>query len=222
MPKYPPPRLILPLIAATFLVTLVELGVLSVAFEKLGLSTHSAYLLFLVTLAGSPINLPLFSLKAGEPPPPESLPAPMRDLLASQRMQFTGRTIVAVNAGGCVTPVAFSLYLLAHNPVDLWDAAIAVAVVAAASYFTSFSVPGIGIVIPALVAPLVSALMAVLLDPGQRAVLAYVGGTLGVVIGADLLRLKDLRNTWAPVASIGGAGTFDGIFLAGILAVLLA
>ena len=26
----------------------------------------------------------------------------------------------------------------------------------------------------------------------------------------------------APVASIGGAGTFDGIFLTGILAVLLA
>jgi len=83
-------------------------------------------------------------------------------------------------------------------------------------------VPGIGIVIPALVAPLASAFMAALLDPAQRAVLAYVGGTLGVVIGADLLRLKDLRNTWAPVASIGGAGTFDGIFLAGILAVLLA
>jgi uncharacterized membrane protein len=220
MPQRPPP-LVLPFIAAIFLVTLVELGVLSVAFEKLGLSTHSAYLLFLVTLAGSPINLPLFSLKAGEPPPPESLPAPLRDLLASRPLPYTGRTIIAVNAGGCVTPVAFSLYLLTHNPVSLPHAALAVAAVAAASYFTSFAVPGIGIVIPALVAPLVSAFMAVLLDPAQRAVLAYVGGTLGVVIGADLLRLKDLRNTGAPVASIGGAGTFDGIFLAGILAVLL-
>ncbi len=31
-----------------------------------------------------------------------------------------------------------------------------------------------------------------------------------------------LPTLGAPVASIGGAGTFDGVFLAGVLAVLLA
>jgi uncharacterized membrane protein len=51
---------------------------------------------------------------------------------------------------------------------------------------------------------------------------AYISGTFGVLIGADLLNLKNLTALKAPVVSIGGAGTFDGIFLTGIIAVLLA
>jgi uncharacterized membrane protein len=45
---------------------------------------------------------------------------------------------------------------------------------------------------------------------------------MGTLIGADLLNLAKIGTLGAPVASIGGAGTFDGIFLTGILAVLLA
>ena len=56
----------------------------------------------------------------------------------------------------------------------------------------------------------------------ERALTAYVAGTTGVLIGADLLRINDIRQLGAPSASIGGAGTFDGIFLTGIVAVLLA
>jgi uncharacterized membrane protein len=43
-----------------------------------------------------------------------------------------------------------------------------------------------------------------------------------VILGADILRLKDIRHMGTPIASIGGAGTFDGIFITGIVAVLLA
>ncbi|MCW8828861.1 MAG: DUF1614 domain-containing protein, partial [Gammaproteobacteria bacterium] len=67
-----------------------------------------------------------------------------------------------------------------------------------------------------------AALAAVLIAPEASAPLAYISGTLGVLIGADLLRLKDIRTMGAPFASIGGAGTFDGIFITGIVAVLLA
>jgi uncharacterized membrane protein len=49
-----------------------------------------------------------------------------------------------------------------------------------------------------------------------------VGGTMGTLIGADILNLDKISSLGAPVASIGGAGTFDGIFLTGILAVLVA
>lgn len=42
------------------------------------------------------------------------------------------------------------------------------------------------------------------------------------MIGADLMNLHRLAELGAPIASIGGAGTFDGIFLTGLLAVLLA
>jgi uncharacterized membrane protein len=42
------------------------------------------------------------------------------------------------------------------------------------------------------------------------------------LIGADLLNLGIIQELGAPIASIGGAGRFDGIFMTGILAVLLA
>ena len=64
--------------------------------------------------------------------------------------------------------------------------------------------------------------MALALTWRFAAPLAYIGGSLGVLIGADLLNLSLLRGLGAPVASIGGAGTFDGIFLTGVIAVLLA
>ena len=74
---------------------------------------------------------------------------------------------------------------------------------------------------PVLIAPLTAALIAVAINIEHSAPLAYISGTLGVLIGADLLRLKDVRQLGAPVASIGGAGTFDGIFMTGIVAALL-
>jgi uncharacterized membrane protein len=43
-----------------------------------------------------------------------------------------------------------------------------------------------------------------------------------VLIGADLLNLRKLQGLGAPIVSIGGAGTFDGIFVTGLMAVLLA
>ncbi len=52
--------------------------------------------------------------------------------------------------------------------------------------------------------------------------LAYIAGNLGTLVGAELTNLDKVRGLGAPVASIDGAGTFDGIFLTGILAVLLA
>jgi hypothetical protein len=93
------------------------------------------------------------------------------------------------------------------------------------SYKFSTPVPGLGIAMPIFVAPVVSALVAIGLAfvfPGSiRTVIAYVSGVLGVLIGADLLNINKIKSLGAPTASIGGAGTFDGIFLTGILAVLL-
>lgn len=83
-------------------------------------------------------------------------------------------------------------------------------------------VPGLGIAEPALVPPLVTAGVALLLSRKYAPLLAYVGGSLGTLIGADLLNIDKIQGLGAPVASIGGAGTFDGIFLTAIVAVLLA
>jgi len=56
----------------------------------------------------------------------------------------------------------------------------------------------------------------------QNAALAYAGGSVGRLIGADLLTLNKMQGLTAPVASIGVAETFDGMFLTGFLGVLIA
>jgi uncharacterized membrane protein len=64
--------------------------------------------------------------------------------------------------------------------------------------------------------------VAIILVSSSPLVVAYVSGVLGTLIGADLLNLNRISKLGAPVASIGGAGTFDGVFLSGIIAVILA
>jgi hypothetical protein len=83
-------------------------------------------------------------------------------------------------------------------------------------------VRGVGIGLPIFVPPLAASFVAVLISWRNAAPLAYAGGSLGVLIGADLLNLNKLQGLGTPVLSIGGAGTFDGIFVTGIMAVLLA
>ena len=218
MPKIPP-RFILLIAALALLVAAIQIGVLTVAFEKLDLSADSAYLLFVTILGGSLINLPLFSMKS-EPPNLEELPPQLRELY--RRMPYTGKTLIMANVGGCVVPAAFCLYLLAHHPLNIFYVALSVAAVALLSFKASHRVPGIGMGMPILLAPLLAALLSVALDPANAAPMAFISGTLGVLIGADLLHLKDIRKMGTPFASIGGAGSFDGIFISGIVAVLLA
>ena len=206
--------------ALVALLVILQLHLYSIAFERLGLSPQSAFLLLLTSLLGSAINLPLFTLRAEAPP--VDLPPPWPRLLHLSRLSFQGRTTIAVNVGGCLVPVSFCLYLLYHQPLPAAEVMLATGMVGAVSYYASRPVPGIGIGMPVLIAPLAAGLAAMLIDFEQRAPLAYIGGTWGVLLGADLLRLKDVRRLGAPLAAIGGAGTFDGIFITGIVAVLLA
>lgn len=218
---FSPLRLLLFILALTFLVIFVQIGMISIAFDKLGLSEDSAYLLLLCTLIGSLVNIPLFSLKAdGEVP--IRIPVELMRWTFFKLPPVTDRITVTVNVGGAVVPVAFSFYLISHNSLNLFEIASAVAAVALISRMISFPVPGAGISMPTLIAPIAAALIATLLDPPQRAPLAYISGTLGVLIGADLLRMNDIRKLGAPFAAIGGAGSFDGVYLTGLLAVMLA
>lgn len=202
------------------LIGFIQLGVLTLAFGKLGLTLPSALVLLFSSLFGSAINLPLFSLQADTPPESAS-PAPQHGLLRGPTRAFRGRTLIAINVGGGVIPLSFSLYLIAHTPLPLGQVIVAVSLVALLSHLVSRPIRGLGIGMPLFVAPISAALIAVLFNGPQSAPLAYVCGTLGVLIGADLLHLGDIRHMGVCVVSIGGAGTFDGIFITGIVAALL-
>jgi uncharacterized membrane protein len=203
-----------------FLVVLIQLHILHYAYAKLGLSSGAALLLLLASLIGSYFNIPLTEL-------------PEREVRSGQVVEFFGmryvvplvtdwpRTVIAINIGGAVIPTLLSIYLLIKNDI-LSSAAVATAVVMVACYLLAQPVPGVGIAIPSLVPPIIAATTALLIAQRNVAAVAYVSGSLGTLIGADLLNLGKIQGLGAPVMSIGGAGTFDGIFLTGILAVLLA
>jgi uncharacterized membrane protein len=203
------------------LLAFVQVGVLTIAFEKLGLSSHSAFMLLFASLFGSAINLPVVKVKA-ERPAMEDIPEKLRELMTQALRKFQGQTIIAVNTGGCLIPLMFSYYLIHYNQIDGLKVIGATLVVTAISHWASRPIPGVGIGMPVFIAPLAAAITAMAIDPENSAPLAYICGTLGVLVGADLLRLKDVRKMGVPMASIGGAGTFDGIFITGIVAVLLA
>jgi uncharacterized membrane protein len=132
-----------------------------------------------------------------------------------------------VNLGGAIIPTLISLALIHRFPESLYYALIAIAFVALLTNSVARPVKGLGIVTPALLPPLSAAIAAIILIYLGDAphylifVIAYVSGTLGTLIGADILNLNKIKNLGAPVASIGGAGTFDGVFLSGLIAVLL-
>ncbi len=217
-----PLHILLLVVLLAVLIGFVELGVLTAAFDKLGLSAHSAYLLLITTLAGSFINVPLFRIRS-EPHPGVSIPPQFREFLRLPRiLRQPGRTVIAVNVGGAVVPVSFCAYLIHHNPLSAVYLATCIAAVTLVAWLFSRPIRGLGIAIPILIAPITAAAIAYLVDRDQAAPLAYIGGTLGVLIGADLLRLRDIRRMGVPFASIGGAGSFDGVFLTGLLAVLLS
>ena len=207
------------LLALSSLAVLVQFGVVTLTFHKLGLSAGSAFLLLFTSLLGSFVNFPLFRLQV-ESPGIEVESFLLGHLRLAPAMR-RGSTVIAVNLGGCIIPVLFSLYLLFRAGPGIVPVLSGVAFVTAVSYLSSRPVAGVGIGIPILVAPLAAAVISILAGGEERAALAYISGTLGVLFGADLLRLRDVRKFESTVASIGGAGTFDGIFLTGFVAVLL-
>jgi uncharacterized membrane protein len=113
-----------------------------------------------------------------------------------------------------------SLYLLVKDSI-WWQPAAGVAFVAVIVHLIARPVEAVGIAVPGLVPPLLAAGISLAIAPHMAAPVAYVSGTLGTLIGADLLNLDKLSSLGGGVASIGRAGTFDGVFLSGIMAVLL-
>ncbi|QPF84697.1 DUF1614 domain-containing protein [Bradyrhizobium genosp. L] len=206
-------------LAAVALVILIQLRILRYAYMRLGIGPGAALLLLFGSLIGSYFNIPLTVL----PGPP---------VQSGQIIDFFGMryvvpfvqspsTILAVNVGGAVIPAMMSAYLMLRY--QLWlRAAIATIVIAAIVHASATPVRGMGIAVPVFVPVIITAILALLLSRAYAAPLAYIGGSMGTLLGADLLNLDKIGSLGAPIASIGGAGTFDGIFLTGILAVLIA
>jgi uncharacterized membrane protein len=214
------PVFLLALFALAALVAFVQIGVLRYAYEKMGVGRRHVFAVLLLTLLGSYVNIPVAEL-----PPEEVVSNQVVSFFGIEyvipRVQEWPRTIIAVNVGGALVPTVLSLYLLVKRRL-YGPGLLAVAVVALVVHSMSYPVRGVGISVPVFIPPLVAAATAMLLARRAAPSIAYIAGSLGTLIGADLMNLGRIQGLGAPVASIGGAGTFDGVFLTRIIAVLLA
>jgi len=205
-----------------FILGILLITVGEIAFERIGFTSFEFTLILLGTLLGSLINIPVAEVRSAEPLVKVEEARVFGLYFRIPRIMYQQvSTVVAVNVGGAVIPVLVSIYLLVEHASLLLEAFAGLVIMAVLVHLMAKKVKGVGIVTPALLPPVLAAVIAYLLSPGSPAIVAYVSGTLGALIGADLTNLRGIAKLGAPMASIGGAGTFDGVFLTGIVAVLL-
>lgn len=200
---------------------LMQLGLFTWAFSRIGIAPGYLFSLLFLCIAGSVVNLPLRRIPLDDDVDEWNTVSFFGMRFRPPRTRSPREMVLAINVGGAIIPVALSLYLLIHSPHPI-RMLMALGAVTCVVYKIARPVPGVGMAIPWLIPPIAAALAAIIFNYGWAAPTAYMSGTLGTLIGADILHLNKLKHFNAPVASIGGAGTFDGIFLTGIIAVLLA
>jgi uncharacterized membrane protein len=200
----------------------IWIGVINGVFQALGLPPNLAFLALLASLLGSYINLPIAEVDGG-------VPQTSPDVVTHFGMRYrvpsrygSARTTVAINIGGAIVPVVISIYVLSRFQNLIPAALLGAAIVALVVNRFARPVRGMGIATPMFIPPIIAAICGWTLGGHHADVVAYVSGVIGTLVGADVLNLRKIGGLGAPVASIGGAGTFDGIFLTGIVAVLLA
>ena len=212
------------LVALLFgVLVLIFVGVVSIAFSDVGFTPLIILLILVGCLIGSSVNIPLFKLRATIPMCKDNSVNWFGMTYHIPQIEYgQAVTVVAVNVGGALIPTGVSLYLLSRSTPSIIILSLAgVLAVAVITHLVARPVKGVGIATPAFIPPIAAAVLAFVLSPAQPRTVAYVAGTLGTLIGADLMNMRKIPALGAPVASIGGAGTFDGVFLSGIIAVLI-
>lgn len=195
------------------------------ALQKvLGLSVFEAVALYVTVLIGGAMNLPVLEFKS------------RRD--SEQRyVSYLGRkyplpvwhghnTVVSVNVGGCIFALLASVYFaLRLQPLAIL---LSTAIVALCVLLLAKPSRSIGFYLPAPVVPLVAtgiALLGLSMHGGglyNCARLAIVSGVVGTLAGTMILDVLRSHKLGASNISLGGLGTFDGIFLTGILSTIVA
>jgi uncharacterized membrane protein len=208
------------LMVLPFLALTLTVDVVADAAGKLAIAPWVAIVLLAAIVIGGTINIPLYRIESTVESPLFEIHDPwLRQFWGLPLAQVERTTVVALNVGGGLIPVLLGIYQFTQAPAV--TILLVTAIVTLVSYFASQVVPGIGIQINPLLPPLTAALTSSLLA-SHAAPIAFAGGVLGTLIGADLLHLKEIQSMSPGVLSIGGAGVFDGIALCGLFALLLS
>ena len=201
--------------------------------ESIGLPQEYFWAFMLLSIIGSYVNIPLFVIESDEP---VDLPEKVQSFGVTYELPEIDtprtNTLVMINLGGAIIPAIISVYLLVFSipPCSdnlLWTyikTLIVLVIVTLNVHQSAQVVKGVGITTPAWGPPTMTVFVTLLVNhfsplscPVQ---MAYIGGTMGALIGADFMNLGNIAGV-GPVVSIGGAGAFDGVYLTGLSSVLL-
>ena len=221
------PFFVLLLLLPFFLLAMVALTNVAasvVVGNALGLSPLVALAVYMFILIGGLVNIPVYEFKSDS-------------VQSSQAFPYLGvkytlpawhgrRTVIALNLGGCVIPAIICIYFALTLPLlQLFACTV---VVALGVFYFSHPIRSVGVTVNVLIPPLLAvgisfiALYLGHIELHELARIAFASGVFGTIIGADLLHLRTIRKLGAEMVSIGGAGTFDGILLTGVVATIFA
>lgn len=222
------------------LLPLIFVDLAEKALTNLHLSPQAAILVLIGMIFGSLINFPISRF-----PLDREVNVPLFESVSGinlmpKMQRLRQEAIVAVNLGGCVIPVCLAIWLsrfiIAGGATPILVTLVGVCFNSVVCYRTSRLIPGRGIVMPVLIPPLTAVIATwfgfgivgpIMGNSGVDfqhlyAPVAFVIGISGPLVGADLMHWNDFKKLDAPSISIGGAGTWDGIVLSGLIASLLA
>jgi len=214
---------------AMILIPLLALGIIGAAFTRLGFSWISALALVFFMVFGSFVNIPMYRIRRDIVQVYQNEISDF-DVCVPCASKSVWETIVSINLGGAVIPICVSLYMMYGAIMIIgtslvFTVMIAIALVGIIAFILTRLVTGCGIQVPLLIPGLTAILAGLLLTGGtglSAAVTAFVGGTTGVLLGANIANLYRIKNLEVPSVSFGGAGTFGSIFICCILPALIA
>ncbi len=203
--------LIIFLLLIPFFVAFLFLYFAKIGLSFLDFSPGVVLLIILLLIIGSFFNIP-FGKKS-------MVQVTERRFLGLIRRVVWRPQGVSINVGGALIPLFITGYFLSKIPFE--PLIIVTLVVAFFSFLGAQFIREKGIFISMILPVLFSAFFSVLLAPEYAVEVAFSGGVLGVLLGADILYLPWILRKNSGVMSIGGAGIFDGIFLVGLFSAII-
>jgi uncharacterized membrane protein len=210
------------------IIPLFLLGIIGAAFVRLGFSWVSAFVVILLMILGSLVNIPVYRIR--------------HDVIRISRNETSDQdnssrepchiwdTLISCNLGGTIIPAFISSYLLYRavlitgTPL-LFTVCIGIILVAVMTFVSTRLVPGAGIRVPLLIPGFTALLAGIILSGGTgllASVTAFVSGTIGTLSGGNIVNLFRISNLELSEFSIGGAGTFGAVFICCLLPALIA
>lgn len=197
-----------------FVVSLVAVLLMAACSRQFGIGQPISALLAITFLLGSGFNYPVVTITHALPPRVLEY-----DYFTFIQRGLTVTTNLGINFSGALLPLIISVILAFKAP----KVPTLVTILCAASFAYLYSQvrPGEGVYLSPVVPAMAAASIAFLLAGKQAVRVAFFGGVVGTLVGADLMNLFAVMTLDTRQLSIGGGGIFDVVLVSGLEASFL-